>query len=162
MNYTIDQFALYKGTLLCQCGSYNHEHASSCLGDTSKGNPHGWHGSLDIVLGYDECFVHVASPENEVGLESMEVKQKHVKERGFRSQTLAQVTVFSFLHKQIHLTCNLDYFLVPSIVPTKMDIKIYFYDSKHDILLENRGMNLFIEILGTKSQPFSYEAILAV
>lgn len=30
----------------------------------------------------------------------------------------------------------------------KKEINIYFYDSKYDILFENREMNLFIEILG--------------
>lgn len=67
-----------------------------------------------------------------------------------------------FLQKQRHLTCKFDYFLVPSIAATKLEIKSYFYDSEHDILLESRGMNLFIEILETKSQPLSYEAIFAV
>lgn len=54
------------------------------------GNPDGWHGSLDNVLECDECFIRVASPENEVGHKSMEVKQKNVEELGFCSQTLAQ------------------------------------------------------------------------
>lgn len=66
------------------------------------------------------------------------------------------------LQKQRHLTCNLDHFLVPSIAPTKKEIKIYFYDSKRDILLESRWKNLCIEILGIKRQPHSYKAILAV
>lgn len=53
--------------------------------------------------------------------------------------------------------------LTISLFPaTKLEIKSQFYDSKHDILLESRGMNLFIEILETKSQPLSYEAIFAV
>lgn len=124
------------------------------------GNPDGLPRSLDIVLGCDECFVHVASPEKEFRHKSMEVKQK-VEEHGFRSQMLARVTVFSFLHKQRYLTCNLDHFLVPSIAATKMEIKIYFYDSKHDILL-GRGKNLFIEISETEIQPPNYKAILAM
>lgn len=87
------------------------------------GNPDSWPQSLDIVLGCDECFVHVASPENEVEHEYTEVKQKHV-EWGFHSQTLAQVTLFSFLQKQRHLACNFDYFLTISLFPaTKLEIK---------------------------------------
>lgn len=81
----------------------------------------------------------------------MEEKQKHVEDWGFRSQTLAQVTVFPFLQKQRHLTCNLDYSLVPSIAATKMEIKIYFYDSKHD-----NGENLLIEISETEVQLLNY------
>lgn len=91
----------------------------------------------------------------------MEVKQKHVEDWGFRSQTLARVTVFPFLQKQRHLTCNLDYSLVPSIAATKMEIKIYFYDSKHDTLL-GRGKNLLIEISETEVQLLNYKAILAM
>lgn len=93
----------------------------------------------------------------------MVVKQKHVEDWGFRSQTLAQVTVFSqyslFLQKQRHLTCNLDYFLVPSIAATKMEIKIYLYDSKHDTLM-GRGKNLLNEISETEVQLLNYKAIL--
>lgn len=57
----------------------------------------------------------MASPEKEVGHESMEVKQEHFEERGFRSQTLAQIIVFSFndIQKQTHPL--LDHFLVPGI-----------------------------------------------
>ena len=36
-------------------------------------------------------------PEKEIGHKSMEVKQKHVEERGYRRQMLAEITVFSFL-----------------------------------------------------------------
>lgn len=86
------------------------------------GNPDCWYGSPDIVLGCDECFIHVTSPLNEVEHESVEVKQKHVEDWGFRSQTLAQVTVFPFLQR--HLTCNLDYSLVTSIAATKMEMII--------------------------------------
>lgn len=130
------------------------------------GNTDGLPRSLDIVLGCDECLVHVGSSENEVGHESMEFwgETKTYWRTWICSQTLAHITVFSFLRKQRHLICNLDYFLFPSIAATndEKEIRIYVYDSKHDILLESREMNLFIEILGTKSQPLSYEAILAV
>lgn len=51
---TIDQSAKYKGTQLCQCGSSKPVHASSGLGDTSIGNPDGWHRSLYILPGCDE------------------------------------------------------------------------------------------------------------
>lgn len=47
----------------------------------------------------------------------MEVKQKHVEERWFGIQMLAQITVVSFLQKKAHLTCNLDYFI--SLFPLK-------------------------------------------
>lgn len=62
----------------------------------------------------------------------------------------------------LHVTWIISF--LPSIAATndKKEIRIYVCDSKHDILLESREMNLFIEILGTKSQPLSYEAILAV
>lgn len=78
----------------------------------------------------------------------------------FRNQTLAQIIVFSFLQKQTHPL--LDHFLVLCIAATIKEIEIYFYDSKYDILLDSRGMNVFIDILGTKSQPLNYEATLAV
>lgn len=55
----------------------------------------------------------MASPEKEVGHESLEVKQEHFEERGFRSQTLAQIIVFSFIQKQTHPLLN--HFLVPGI-----------------------------------------------
>lgn len=42
-----------------------------------------------------------------------------------------------------------------------MEIKIYFYDSKHDIFM-SRGKNLFIEISETEIQPPNYKAILAM
>lgn len=45
------------------------------------GNPDVWFGSPDIVLEFDECFIHMASPLKEVEHESMEMKQKHVEER---------------------------------------------------------------------------------
>lgn len=62
----------------------------------------------------------------------------------------------------LHVTLIISF--LPSIAATndKKEIRIYVCDSKHDILLESRGMNLFIEILETKSQPLSYEAIFAV
>lgn len=90
----------------------------------------------------------MASPEKEVGHESMEVKQKHVEERGFRSQTLAQIIVFSIIQKQTHPL--LDHFLVPKYSSIYKEIKIYFYDRKYDTLLHSRGMYLFIEFPGTK------------
>lgn len=49
--------------------------------------------------------------KSDMNLWNSEVKQKHIEERGFCSQTLAHITVFLFLQKQRHLTCNLDYFL---------------------------------------------------
>lgn len=42
-----------------------------------------------------------------------------------------------------------------------MEIKIYFYDSKHDTLLV-RGKNLLIEISETEVQLLNYKAILAM
>lgn len=55
----------------------------------------------------------------------------------------------------------LDYSLVHSIAATKMEIKIYVYDSKHDALL-GRGKNLLIEISETEVQLLNYKAILAM
>lgn len=49
--------------------------------------------------------------KSDMNLWNSEVKQKHIEEHGFCSQTLAHITVFLFLQKQRHLTCNLDYFL---------------------------------------------------
>lgn len=37
------------------------------------------------------------------------------------------------------------------VINDKKEIRIYVCDSKYDILLESREMNLFIEILGIKS-----------
>ncbi|XP_061185337.1 uncharacterized protein LOC133193418 [Saccostrea echinata] len=159
--YTMDHSAKYKGISLCKCGSCKPEFVSSCFGDTSVGNPDCWHGSLDILLGSMESFVHVAPPEEEIspgGRASIEVKPKSVEERGFRSQTLAQIIVFSFLQKQRHP--YLDNFLIPCMAATRKEIKIYFYDSKHDILLESRGIKLLVEIPGSRCQV-NYEAILA-
>lgn len=66
-----------------------------------------WIFFLDVINGL--------SRKRSRGHESMEVKQKHVEERGFRSQTLAQIIVFSFndIQKQTHPL--LDHFLVPGI-----------------------------------------------
>lgn len=93
--------------------------------------------------------------ENEVEYEFMEVKQKYVEEYRFRSQIFVYIIVFLqyllFLQKQRYFICKFDYFFVFSIVVIKLEIKSYFYDSEYDILLESRGMNLFIEILEIKS-----------
>lgn len=66
-----------------------------------------WIFFLDVINGL--------SRKRSRGHESMEVKQKHVEERVFRSQTLAQIIVFSFndIQKQTHPL--LDHFLVPGI-----------------------------------------------
>ncbi|XP_062576069.1 uncharacterized protein LOC134237946 [Saccostrea cucullata] len=159
--YTMDNSAKYKGLSLCKCGSCKPEYLSSCFGDTSVGNPDCWHGSLNILLGSMESFVHVAPVEEEIGpggRTSIEVKHKSVEERGFRSQTLAQAIVFSFLQKQRHP--NLDNFLIPCMAATRNELKIYFYDCKHDILLESRSINLLVEIPGSRCQV-NYEAVLA-
>jgi hypothetical protein len=130
------------------------------------GNPDCWHGPLDILLGDIESFIHIASQEEELtphGRASVEVQSevelKNVEDVGFRSEALAQVIVFSFLQKSRNP--NLENFLIPCLAATKKELKIYFYDCKHDILLESRGMNLFIEIRGSRSQPLNFEAIIA-
>ncbi|XP_048744818.2 uncharacterized protein LOC125657928 isoform X2 [Ostrea edulis] len=160
--YSMDHFAKYKGNLLCKCGSCKPESLAANFDDTSIGNRDCWHGSLDILLGSTESFIHVASVEEELSpgeIAPFEVKLKNVEERRFRSQTLAQVIAFSFLQKASHP--SLENFLIPCMAATKKELKIYFYDCKYDILLESRGIPLLVEIPGSNSQPLNFEAIIA-
>jgi hypothetical protein len=108
-----------------------------------------------------ESFVHVVTEEelSHGGRQSTELEGKCVEELEFRSQTLAQSIVFSFLQKKMHP--HLENFLIPCLAASRKEIKIYFYDSKHDILLESRGIPLLVNIPGLKCKPLNFEAILA-
>lgn len=73
---------------------------------------------------------------------------------------------FRLLHRSLCFLFNKNRDILTWIIflfPVQQQVKrksIFFYDSKHDILLESRGMNkvLFIDIPGQKSRPLDYEA----
>lgn len=130
IHYTIDQSAQYKG------------------------NPDGWHKSLDILLGRDEWPLQKKKSDMIYGGETKTCWRVE-----FRNQTLAQIIVFSFLQKQTHPL--LDHFLVLCIAATFKEIEIYFYDSNYDILLDSRGMNCSLIFWEQKVNHSTTKATLA-
>lgn len=154
IHYTIDQFALYKGTLLCQCGSYNHEHASILFGWYNYREPRWLDRLLDSVLGYDEWPLQKIK---EVGHESVEVKRNR---NMLKSDACTGYCVF--IPTQRHLTCNLDDFCVPSIATTKKEIMFIFTTANMISCWKVEEWTCSLKFWEHKKPTLNYDGILAV
>ena len=77
-----------------------------------------------------------------------EVKLK-VSPAASRDQALAQVIVFSLLQKQKHP--ELEHHLIPNIVISIDEFKIFMYDSENDILVCSPSLPIFDEQMSLKT-----------
>ncbi|XP_021374333.1 uncharacterized protein LOC110463796 [Mizuhopecten yessoensis] len=64
-------------------------------------------------------------------------------------QTIAQTVVFPFFQQQIHPLSR--HFAVPCFGITSTGLVIYFYDSRHDVLLESTPISLLTSV---KNEPY--------
>ncbi|XP_045176039.2 uncharacterized protein LOC123536724 isoform X2 [Mercenaria mercenaria] len=137
-SYTLDNHH-HAEKLFCDCGCG--ESIIEHYGDTSLGNGAGWHGYVDILIGNSELPVVIQgeSPVSPGRRHSTDVKKNYL--GSDPDQALAWTIVFSFLQKKLHPEYK--NFLIPCIAASKKDICFYFYDSKHDILLESPAFPIF-------------------
>ncbi|XP_060596566.1 uncharacterized protein LOC132750578 [Ruditapes philippinarum] len=121
-----------------------------------EGNEKCWHGSLDILFGSINLFADVLTVETSDEDTTEEVKLDIINDRESRSRILAQLITFLFLQRKGNRD-TMTSFLVPCIAITDEELKVFFYDSEHDLLLENREHKLFGE-----DGEINFEAILTL
>lgn len=123
------------------------------------GNEQCWHESLDIIFGSIDLFTSVVkaktSDEGSPGGKiPVDINLDTFNNSDTRSQILAQIITFSFLKRQMHID-TMTSFLVPCIALTKEELKVFFYDSENDLLIENREHKIFGD-----DGEINYEAVI--
>ncbi|XP_061195594.1 uncharacterized protein LOC133203824 [Saccostrea echinata] len=150
-DYTIDQH-FKRGGNKCACGIENCV-LTGDYGDTSIGNPHVWHGNVDIIIKSDIIIQNLEDKQDEMCKKSpAEVKSKN-NPLSVNAKLVAETIVFSFLQKKRHP--ELSNFLIPCVGISDNAIILMFYDSEHDVLLESSPVPLYLE----SESRFSVEAV---
>ena len=83
------------------------------------------------------------------GGKTISVVKLKVSPAASRDQALAQVIVFSLLQKQKHP--ELEHHLIPNIVISIDEVKIFMYDSENDILVCSPSLPIFDEQMSLKT-----------
>lgn len=116
-------------------------------GDTSIGNAEAWHGNLDILVGDLPVMLSPDEPTARNGSNKMKIKSQE-KLLEHREQMVAQTIVYSFLQQKKHPERKT--FLTPFLGISKQHAIFFFYDCKHDMLLESSRFDLQVPGLGVE------------
>ena len=105
------------------------------------GNPAVWHGHIDALIGPVALtrFSDINDDDDNYS-EEEEVKRKFVEIDIPDPQVISKAIVFSFLQNQQDMQQNIS--LIPTIAVSSTQLMVYFYDSKHDVLLQSAGFFL--------------------